>query len=87
LRALPAKYVSIVFHVPEGDAGMNVANKEASMRVRFMLLAACAIAVAGPARAQAPAGTITARMGGDWDTLDPQKTRATYGYQMGICAL
>jgi peptide/nickel transport system substrate-binding protein len=29
-----------------------------------------------------PSGTITARMAGDWDTLDPHKTRTTYGYQI-----
>jgi ABC-type oligopeptide transport system substrate-binding subunit len=45
---------------------------------------AAALLLALPSLAQSPkpSGTITARMAGDWDTLDPQKTRATYGYQM-----
>jgi peptide/nickel transport system substrate-binding protein len=53
---------------------------------RSSVIAACiaTMLAAGPAFAQGPkaAGTITARMQGDWDTLDPQRTRATYGYQM-----
>jgi peptide/nickel transport system substrate-binding protein len=53
--------------------------------VAFALaIAAAALMPVPPSLAQGPqpAGTITARMAGDWDTLDPQKTRATYGYQM-----
>jgi peptide/nickel transport system substrate-binding protein len=55
---------------------------------RSPVTVACAAATlfgfCGPALAQtpAPSGTITARVQGDWDTLDPQRTRATYGYQM-----
>jgi peptide/nickel transport system substrate-binding protein len=55
---------------------------------RAPVTAACAAATlfgfCSPAIAQtlAPSGTITARVQGDWDTLDPQRTRATYGYQM-----
>ncbi len=53
---------------------------------RSSVIAACiaALLAISPALAQGPkpSGTITARVQGDWDTLDPQRTRATYGYQM-----
>ncbi len=56
---------------------------------RLGIIAACAatglaLGLPGAASAQSPApsGTIRARVQGDWDTLDPQRTRATYGYQM-----
>ncbi|HET6234897.1 MAG TPA: ABC transporter substrate-binding protein [Acetobacteraceae bacterium] len=46
------------------------------------LLASVTLTGTAAAQGPMPSGTIKARMGGDWDTLDPQRARATYGYQM-----